>query len=260
VSAAKQASEAKERPIIFSGPMVRAILEGRKTQTRRVVKPQPTWGPSQFGGDYEGWNWTAPNGVRYTFVESNGGHDASMRGHCPYGRTGDRLWVREAFRTKAYGAADEIELQYLASIDPGWSKARGWTAYTEYFACAKLRSAEWVNRPSIFLPRWASRITLEVTGVRVERLQEIADEDIRAEGIQVRRFEYWWDDRGPRPGEIPSVGYGPEKLALGVMESTESAALRRAFRQGWNALNAKRGFSWESNPFVWVVSFRRLDP
>lgn len=171
----------KERPILFSGAMVRAILEGRKTQTRRLVKPQP---PS-----------TARSKKPWCSVED-------LLKACPYGVAGDRLWVRETFANNGYELfyrADGVALPPRMPSGP----------------------AKW--KPSIFMPRAACRLVLEVTAVRVERLQEISGGDAWAEGVS----------DGPRPS-----------LAIAC------------YRRLWDSLNAKRA-PWASNPWVWVLTFSR---
>lgn len=205
------ATETKERPILFSGPMVRAILDGRKTQTRRVVKPQPKaphlgymatdGGALQCGADY-------PDG-----------DDDFVR--CPYGVPGDRLWVRETWmpfdRDHWVG---ETRCAYRAN-----SSIEGEAIRQEYVSAG--RDYRW--RPSIHMPRWASRITLEVTDVRVERLQEIQYPELRREGFEPE---------------------GSEHMDPGLACLTK-------FRSTWNQLNADRGFGWDSNPWVWVVNFKQ---
>ena len=213
-----------ERPILFSGPMVRAILAGTKTQTRRVVKPQPTQvlphtEEVRPGLDVHiplGWEW------RESFIaDSEGGFGAlsSLQYACPYGRVGDRLWVRETFALVWPGecapeSVHENRVEYHA--DTGAKYPGGWpNDCGDDPDCGR-----W--KPSIHMPRWASRITLEVTGVRVERLQEISRADADAEGVA---------------------------SILGHPES---------FATLWNSINGKRpGCSWEDNPWVWCVEFRR---
>lgn len=192
----------RERPIIFSGPMVRAILDGRKTQTRRVVLPQPS------------------SGVRRSpFVPSGleDGHGREMR---PRYYVGDRVWVRETF-TLAVNPDDSPsegeDAEPHAIYRADWDDRKGWPVVTD--------GSEFQWSPSIHMPRWASRLTLEITGVRVERLQAITTHDIGAEGINL---------------------------------SNNHQGARNEYRQLWDALNAKRGYSWDSNPWVWVLSFRQL--
>ncbi|MCP4902985.1 MAG: hypothetical protein GY906_38975 [bacterium] len=223
------ATSTRERPILFSGPMVRAILEGRKTQTRRVIKnPEKLEGLMQDG---EAAEW------------------------CPYGKLGDHLWVREAF-----GTVDDATHQAWLTADPGGADdyecnpcakdgPNGERWIVDYRADNPQRpmdkphpktgkvSRRW--RPSIHMPRWASRITLEITDVRVERVQEISENDAVAEGIQ-KRGRYW--DGGPHP-----VKGGPKCFPLP----------RAAFKDLWDSINAKRGYGWHTNPWVWVIEFRR---
>lgn len=207
----------REHPILFSAPMVRAILEGRKTQTRRVVKPQPS------------------AGVRASPFVTSGledGHGRELR--CPYGQPGDRLWVRERFAVDTKGAdalvgqhyetpwyyadADEYGLLGHDGLGPIYVEALRW-------------------RPSIHMHRDQSRITLEVTGVRVDRLQDISDEDAAAEGI----------DYQPNGGELYRPWRGHERWW---------ERPRPAFRDLWDHINGPE--SWGANPWVWVVEFKRV--
>jgi len=213
-------SEARERPILFSGEMVRAILDGRKTQTRRVVTPQPSANTAYvIAGE---------DGVRALCIsalgngEYAGGSDPWRR--CPYGAPGDRLWVKETFWTQHHGPPlvwEQQPLHYAADVeDPR-------------------QVEDYAKRPSIFMPRWASRITLEITEVRVERVQEISAEDVAAEGVEIPRLE---PDRG-------TTWY----------EGKEDDLARHPFSLLWDSINAKRGYSWETNPWVWAVTFRVLE-
>lgn len=169
----------KEHPILFSGEMVRAILAGTKTQTRRVIKPQPKY-------DITSPHWTVPI------------YPPNVR----------RLWVRETW-----------QLAPMPDHGVPWA----YRATEPDFATA------W--RPSIFMPRAASRLTLELTSVRVERVQDISDIDLIREGIDP---EY--------------VGADQKQLR------------RSGYQYLWDSLNAKRGYSWESNPWVFVLSFKRIQP
>jgi hypothetical protein len=187
----------KERPIIFSAPMVRAILNGSKTQSRRVMKPQPL---------------SAGPGV------------------CPHGRIGDRLWVRETWNTvNPEGEPTSILYKSDGALmyRPFPSAEAGWKAEQD----AEAIDAQRWNTP-IFMPRWASRITLEVTDVRVERVQEISQEDIVSEGVD---------------GTHASWGLGSDH------------SVTKCFAELWDSINAKRGYSWESNPWVWAITFRKLE-
>lgn len=200
----------KERPIIFSAPMVRAILEGRKTMTRRVVKPQP--------------KWVADPSIPF----KTSGADPSGIILCPYGQPGAHLYVKETFRLwdselcgcgsdRCYCPPDRTPI-YRAD---------------EPHKTAAEELGPW--KPSIFMPRKYSRITLEITGVRVERLQAITGKDVFAEGV----------DNG---ASNPAMGVRYENMQ------------RMAFEDLWQSLNAKRpGCSWDDNPFVWVVEFKRVE-
>jgi hypothetical protein len=186
-----------ERPILFNAEMVRAVLDGRKVQTRRVMKVQPH------------------AGVRNSpFVKSGieDGHGKELI--CPFGEVGDRLWVRETW-AEAGGNAPELQL-YRASYPAH--------VPSHYENVPPPESIRW--RPSIHMPRWASRITLEITGVRVERLQSISEEDAKAEGVKT---------------ECSVMG---DKHFLG-------------FRSLWKSICGDD--IWQANPWVWVVEFKRAE-
>ena len=195
----------KERPILFSAEMIKAILDGRKTMTRRVIKDNcPFVTGAYFDEETERWYWT-------TGAERERLPTDRCLGKCPYGQPGDRLWVREtwlSYRHLHKNGRDEALLIYRADGEDLPKQARG---------------TKW--RPSIFMPRWASRITLEITAVRVERVQDIGDEDAEAEGLS------WCNAASPRD----------------------------KFQCLWNSLNLKRGYGWDANPWVWVISFKRTN-
>jgi hypothetical protein len=196
----------KERPILFSAPMVRALLDGRKTQTRRVIKPQPEM--KDFGNGLMPWM-------------PIGGVNAD-RWPCPYGEPGDILRVRET--------AWERPERTIRMMRDG---ADTWPPYV-YDADgiseeehAQLKAWGWKRRPSIHLPRLGSRIKLEITAIRVERLQDISEADSFAEGI---------------PGELlhRAQGWAPG-----------------AYRFLWEQINGPD--SWTENPWVWVIEFKRIN-
>jgi len=206
----------KERPILFSGPMVRAILDGRKTQTRRIMKRNSS-GRVQWKGKQ--WHIQDEN----AFLA------------CPYGQPGDRLWVKETWQCAV--VSEGIKgIGYKATYDDerNWFKAK---TGPEWDRLWDKHQDKW--RPSIFMPRWASRITLEIAAVRVERLQEISEADAKAEGVTWRSCEDF------EPVAIPGP-YGPC-----------SGPARIAFKELWDSINAKT-HPWASNPWVWVVEFRTL--
>lgn len=202
----------QERPILFSGSMVQAILAGRKTQTRRLFGPRHT---RVYGGQYPQYDVRELRGRHWWVTNSDG---AGFQEPALYGIPGDRLWVRETWcavsePTQPGGAA------YLYRADDGEAErvitdARGW-------------------KPSIFMPREACRIRLEVTGVHVEPLQAITEEDARAEG---------WTKRS-------EVSDDPE---------VHCDAARDWFMDLWDTINGKRA-PWTTNPWVWVIGFKRAE-
>jgi hypothetical protein len=214
--------------------MVKAILDGRKTQTRRVAKP-----PAKavfLPNDYWRIDLDEP-GTAYLDDESG-----RLRIACPYGQPGDRLWVRETWWSDrrepgvaVYDATPEWG-KYRDATEPIRSTHLDDTLTTREEARAAMLPKFWSKRPSIFMPRWASRLTLEVVAVGVERLQEISHEDAVAEGFGDHLRE-----------KTPDAPHGRTWGRLG-------------FSQLWDFINGKRpGCSWDANPFVWVVSFRRLE-
>jgi hypothetical protein len=223
----------KERPILFSGEMVRAILDGRKGQTRRVVKPQPPHSDRVLRAPVEiepGRAWGQEGQfipVAYT-VDCSHYREPIL---CPYGEVGDRLWVRETWQyalnvtndpgmhsfnnCKTNPATGEKYIIYYRAMYNEHDDPRGWSS-------------------PIHMPRWASRITLEITDIRVERLQDISEEDARAEGFSVTE-------------------------RAGIDSSFGNAIARAWFRGLWDSINAKRGHSWASNPWVWVIAFKQVE-
>lgn len=200
---------AKERPIIFSGEMVRAILEGRKTQTRRVIKPHPEL-QRHWPARPDFFTWRGLDSLERGAIWLC----AEMAKRCPYGKQRERLWVRETFADS--GPSDNRHIVYRAD-------------YLDNKPYLVPFGGNWTS--PILMPRAYSRLTLEIVSIRVERIQEITVKDILAEGLVAQKFP----DDSPIPG---------------------SSFLPFTFQNGWNALNAKRGFSWESNPFVWVIEFK----
>lgn len=253
---AKASTTPRERPILFSGSMVAAILAGRKTQTRRVVKPQPPT-PERFRGASFALSRAVADGVKmysqndwerlpkhrtdWDLIGSVGvARDAGfpMRYRCPYGQPGDRLWVRETFQP----LWEEVD-------EPGdWKTGAGF--YVSYPATDGV--VEWHDedkglttrcRPSIHMPRWASRITLEVVSVRVERLQGLSEEDAKAEGVEPFEGRGWRNYLGPEPLQA----------IVGHARAVDS------FASLWDSLNGdKPGFAWADSPWVWVVEFKRV--
>ena len=209
----------KERPILFSGPMVRAILEGRKTQTRRIVKPQPH--TSLNDGEPCGLGWHTPKVTmeRWQTAET---FSKELSRHCPYGKPGDRLWVRETFADVGWPPTGP-QYVYRADPDSGDNDVQKW-------------------RPSLFMPRAASRITLEVVSVRVERLNAISEEDAKAEGAEEISLE--------SQESINETRYGPGLTDNGYYPEVSYA---EGYQRLWESINGPG--SWNANPWVWVVEF-----
>lgn len=223
-------SAIKERPILFSAPMVRAILEGRKTVTRREIKPSMRTADTQFELHQQ------PDGSwmpLHTFDESS--MDDQGTEHpikSPYGRPGDRLWLRETHFINDYREAKvpeeeraDTEIIYRADPLPCWEGEES--------------EIRW--RPSIFMPRWASRILLEITAVRVERLQDISDDQALAEGVRLYTDHAELGD-----------WYHVEGI------DTYSASPKKSFELLWSSINGAD--SWGSNPWCWAVEFKRVTP
>jgi len=220
------------RPILFSGAMVRALLDGSKTQTRRIVKDLPPWPITEICHDSGGTGKWMPNGP----APSGTGMAAGHWRLCPYGQPGDHLWVRETFLdTLGTGVEhrDESGLRhryaFAADCAPG---SYGDQTRKDY-------GLKW--KPSIHMPRAASRILLEIVSVRVERLSEISVSDCHSEGI----------------GQCDGLGNNEEILGLARRMGTfEQDVLRYATL--WESINGAG--SWVDNPWVWVVEFKRVAP
>jgi len=185
-----------EKPILFSTEMVRATLDGRKTQTRRVIKPQPGEHPDDDG------------------------YVTSILNRCPYD-VENTLWVRETW------AIEDTYIIYRADLD-NWSH---------------LKNVKW--RPSIHMPREAARLFLLVKDVRVERLQDITEEDARAEGFS--------------PNDIITANLDLGTPVMSCEYTGPAETARNSFRVTWDKLNAKYGYGWDANPWEWVISFERIE-
>lgn len=195
--------------MIFNAEMVRALLDGRKTQTRRPIK----WKQTRFTEIVE-----REDGSKWPWSE-DAEHACDFWHPCPFGAVGDRIWVREAFRVHSR-ATDVATLVYKASERNSWTEQ---TRRVPVAVCNKPATPEkWT--PSLHMPRWASRILLEITGVRVERLRSMSQDDARAEGV--------------------IAASGPMEAGL-------------AFRELWDSIYGEE--SWKANPWVWVIEFKRVE-
>jgi len=258
----------REKPIIFSGESVRAILAGRKSQTRRVVKPQP--GMEENGDIHFKWATFYANGLTYTW-DSNGvgGENWQANDHpkedkfaealkrgpankfVPY-CVGDRLWVRETWAPSV--ASPQIQIAYKADMqcvgcghdgDGGYLQVHhGWINDPD----TQRREGRFVGRgmykpwkPPIHMPRWASRLTLEVTAVRAQKLQDISVYEVQDEGINLAL----------RPGVDIDIN--------GELWPPGERALIDAFQKAWDAINGKT-YPWSSSPWVWVIEFQPVTP
>lgn len=211
----------REHPIIFSGTMMHAILVGKKTMTRRVIglytmeeRDASAYRPLE--GDWSFYSSTKP-GI------------ATIHRKCPYGRVGDRLWVRESFALLK--VAPDIFDTPIKTIT---QTVEGGRVEIRYAATSRTEE-KW--RPSIHMPRWASRIILEITDIRVERLQEMSQADCAREGIGGVSF----DDvvKNGCPAQWGNI-------------------IKKQFQEFWDSINAKRGFGWSVNPLVWVIEFKKV--
>ena len=219
-------AEIKEHPILFNAESVRAILEGRKSQTRRVMRSQPVL-------ENGVWRWKPRKGWDVSVAHIN----PSMS---PYGTFGDHLWVKETWRQgggggSLDGSGEYALIKYRASATTCWGRDEDVTTYAQekkYPPDGVDHSKSGLKwRSSRYMPRWASRITLEVLDVRVARVQDISEEDAVAEGVVKAHL----DDFGQT-----------------------WATYRRGFQVLWDSINQKRGFDWLQNPWVWVVEFKLL--
>jgi hypothetical protein len=226
----------RERPMLFSASMVRALLAGTKTQTRRVMKPLPAVGLP--GGD--GWTSYAygHGGWGGLSRTENGGVTTYPVPRCPHGVPGDRLWVKETWHPSARIGADEVEIEYRADESSRVLHPPSdfmWERWDD----------KWIHggwRPSLFMSRWMSRITLEVTEVRAQRVQDISEEDARAEGAKFHGG-----------GGVGHSGWRHDE-AHGYVY----ANARESFCRLWDQINGAKS-PWSSNPWVWAITVKPLE-
>lgn len=241
--------EKNEKPILFSSAMVRAILDGNKTQTRRVINKVPSH--YEFSAKLS----SVENLYRFWCKdELKPGIDNRSSGiidvKCRYGKIGDRLWVRETWAKDFSIHVSHNGLLYKATaLTDNRNGRKEWATCDEkgnWFDYYN-RPIKW--KPSIFMPRWASRITLEIKNIRVERLQDISETDAEIEGINLIDFNCWenylvtkdWFYEGRNQREYHAL-----------QDS------KMSFASLWDSINEKRGFGWEANPYVFVIEFKKV--
>lgn len=213
----------KEKGIIMSGDHPAKVLDGTKTMTRRVIKPQPelTGGMSTDRLDEDAWYWKGGKALLKATYGADYVHtsryymERAMLTVCPFGQVGDRLWVRETWVPAFHG----LDCLY---------KADEWIGPFPF-------TGKW--KPSIHMPRWASRINLEITEVRVERVQDISFNDMLAEGVRRSVYDI----------ELPNKENASQTIDNSIQVTS---------RNLWDSLNAKRGYGWDMNPWVWVIGFK----
>lgn len=244
-------TQIKERQILFSAPMVRAILDGRKTQTRRIMKPQPDGFIRGAIGTFSvpkkiTTKQPAPN--RSIWQDEDGTCYEDIL--CPHGYPDDRLWVRESFYAfgrweTRYNPKKGRDEWHFVDMTPDFGPYRYEDNPPHQTESYRHKNSGFWKRPSLFMPRAASRLLLEITGIQVERLQEISEEDAKAEGVESFR---------PVPGDGPAVtvwkNYVTGKFNL--------YTARESFFTLWQSINGTE--SLRQNPFVWAITFKRIEP
>lgn len=221
----------KERPIIFSAPMVHAILAGTKSQTRRMIKPQPDLSILKPNIDLE-YRTRLDGEFRTNHVLCCSNGLPVYQYLCPHGQVGDRLWVRETYFSEVAGDKN-FPVWYRATEEKTFPYKSAW-------------------KPSIYMPRWASRILLEITDVRVERLQDISEDDAKSEGLRYtskdsgKTWKYGIADADGQPG-TDNTGWAWNQW---------NVSPTKAYSTLWNKIHGPD--SWDKNPWVWVIEFKRM--
>ena len=242
-----------DRPILFSSPMIRALLDGRKTQTRRVLKLNGAR-PAFCGGrgdldDPTCWGWEDTNHGDWITLEKDPGQRMGWRDWGGAPRAGDRLWVREAWQT--VDAYEDVKPSEMGGDEPILYVADDYVERWGWPGCG----GRWGRkRAGIHMPRWSSRLTLTVTDVRVQRLQEITVEDALAEGIvDHRQTIIGAHGAGGHHHEITADGYSHvDEIDIDDLPDFWDSP-KDAFSDLWDGLNYDRGYGWQTNP--WVVAF-----
>lgn len=219
--ASQIATTIKERPILFAGRLVRAILDRRKTQTRRPIIPQP----ARYGAsDAWGLTWQKKCG---------GGCDWLVK-YCPFGKPGDRLWVRETWSPDHEDFYPNYPVVYRADYHVEIEKGKTYSPEQK-----RWYPFRW--RPSIHMPRWASRINLEITSVGVQQVQQISEADAINGGA--------FDANDDQMQQAARIAASERREQIGPIDY---------FREQWETIYAARGYSWRLNPWVWVIDFKLI--
>ena len=224
-----QSNQVKERPIIFSGEMVKAILDGKKTMTRHLVKFKDFTTDSITPLHIE-----LAEGRYCLFNERNGWLIGYPK--CKFGEIGDRLWVRETWQE----IGPDCLLTYKATYPSDLYAKRPELENVPPLAGLKERGYLW--KSPMFMPRWASRILLEITDIRVERLQDISEQDCEKEGLRIL----------PASGRYV-VNPGDQHFGGASHDAVE------VFSWLWDSINAKKGYPWSSNPWVWAIELKVIE-
>lgn len=216
----------RELPILFSTPMAQAILDDRKSMTRRVIKPQPTFVNKE-----------------YSYVICNAIDKPSKEIKCPYGQPGDLLWVKETWKVGCIGDSESpgFSFKYRAGADDYVLNA--YPTDEERFDLINKYVIKKGWQPSLLMPKEAARLWLEVTSVRVERLRDITEEDVIAEGTK---------DGDKYISKLPPSGDVDKDISIANWHIA-------CFWELWSSINSKRGYGWYANPWVWVVEFKVVE-
>jgi len=248
----------KERPILFNAQIVQAILEGRKTQTRRIIKWPGKNKPADIRKNpdndhwYKDFIWSMRT---YNGVWADYKNDRFLE-FCKQGKPGDRLWVKE---TWCDPSSEGYPIMYRAECENG---VYYWGCDDEGPVFVPEKNYKW--KPSIFMRREYSRILLEIIDIKVERIQDISEEDAKAEGVESLDSEIEYENRDyticPACGGtrlVNSIGMGG-----GVIFDTDCFKCdthKKRFMHLWESINKKRGYGWDVNPWVWVINFKLLE-
>ena len=234
----------KERPILFNTEMVKAVLAGNKTQTRRVIK--------NACDIITDWDKNDPSYGPFYEDEFGDSHESIER--CPYGKIGDQLWVREAWRACMVNGLHHPGKFMTIQFKSGFGVLDYRTDWEKHYSDLMEKTiwddsgmnafGKW--KPSIFLPRKHSRIQLEITNIQVQRIQDISETDALAEGIT----------EVSNKSSVESLIYGHTLYKNYSRPKSSFNQAKASFKSLWDSINKKRGFGWDENPWVWVVEFK----